>query len=143
MLLDNLIIEAWGVNMEKISLESLARRLYISNYKLNCKLCLIELPEKKLYRTHNMENGSFTNYYCKGIFIGYDRSSSCLFALLEDVYSQRDTGRRNVATYYCMLRDRANTIFQQLVSDSKESPIIPIRNFREKDYVSYGGKIFL
>ena len=139
MLLDNLIVEVWGVNMEKISLESLARRLYISN----CKLCLIELPEKKLYRTHNMENGSFTNYYCKGIFIGYDRSSSCLFALLEDVYSQRDTGRQNVATYYCMSRDRANTIFQQLVSDSKESPIIPIKNFREKDYVAYGGKIFL
>ena len=129
--------------MEKISLESLARRLHISNCRRNCKLCLIELPEKKLYRTHNMENGSFTNYYCKGIFIGYDRSSSCLFALLEDVYSQRDTGRRNVATYYCMSRDRANTIFQQLVSDSKESPIIPIRNFREKDYVAYGGKIFL
>ena len=99
--------------MEKISLESLARRLYINN----CKLCLIELPEKKLYRTHNMKNGSFTNYYCKGIFIGYDGSSCCLFALLEDVYSQRDTGRRNVATYYCMSRDRANTIFQQLVSD--------------------------
>lgn len=143
MLLDNLIVGVWGANMEKISLESLARRLYISNYRRNYKLCLIELPEKKLYRTHNMENGSFTNYYCKGIFIGYDRSNSCLFALLEDVYSQRDTGRRNVATYYCMSRDRANTIFQQLVSDSKESPIIPIRNFREKDYVSYGGKIFL
>lgn len=142
MLLDNLIIEAWGANMEKISLECLARRLYISNIS-NCKLCLIELPEKKLYRIHNMENGSFTNYYCKGIFIGYDRSSSCLFALLEDVYYQRDTGRRNVATYYCMSRDRANTIFQQLVSDSKESPIIPIRNFREKDYVAYGGEIFL
>ena len=132
--------------MEKISLESLARRLYINN----CKLCLIELPEKKLYRTHNMENGSFTNYYCKGIFIGYDgsnsgydRSNSCLFALLEDVYSQQDTGRRNVATYYCMSRDRANTIFQQLVSDSKKSPIIPISNFREKDYVAYGGEIFL
>ena len=52
MLLDNLIVEAWGVNMEKISLESLARRLHINN----CKLCLIELPEKKLYRTHNMDN---------------------------------------------------------------------------------------
>ena len=125
--------------MEKISLESLARRLYINN----CKLCLIELPEKKLYRTHNKKNGSFTNYYCKGIFIGYDRSNSCLFALLEDVYSQQDTGRRNVATYYCMSRDRANTIFQQLVSDSKKSPIIPISNFREKDYVAYGGEIFL
>lgn len=136
-------MEVCGANMEKISLESLARRLHISN----CKLCLIELPEKKLYRTHNMENGSFTNYYCKGIFIGYDsgydRSSSCLFALLEDVYSQRDTGRRNVATYYCMSRDRANTIFQQLVSDSKKSPIIPISNFGEKDYVAYGGEIFL
>ena len=142
MLLDNLIVEVWGANMEKISLESLARRLYISNIS-NCKLCLIELPEKKLYRTHNMENGSFTNYYCKGIFIGYDRSNSCLFALLEDVYSQQDTGRRNVATYYCMSRDRANTIFQQLVSDSKKSPIIPISNFREKDYVAYGGEIFL
>ena len=139
MLLDNLIIEAWGVNMEKISLESLARRLYINN----CKLCLIELPEKKLYRTHNMENGSFTNYYCKGIFIGYDGSSCCLFALLEDVYSQQDTGRRNVATYYYMSRGRANTIFQKLISDSKKSPIIPIRNFKEKDYVAYGGEIFL
>lgn len=94
-----------------------------------------------------MENGSFTNYYCKGIFIGYDRrydrSNSCLFALLEDVYSQQDAGRRNVATYYCMSRDRANTIFQQLVSDSKKSPIIPISNFKEKDYVAYGGEIFL
>lgn len=125
--------------MEKISLESLARRLHISN----CRLCLFELPEKKLYRTHNMDNGSFTNYYCKGIFIGYDRSSSCLLALLEDVYSQRDTDRQNVATYYCMSCDRANAIFQQLASDSKKSPIIPIKNFMEKDYVSYGGKIFL
>ena len=113
--------------MEKISLESLARRLYINN----CKLCLIELPEKKLYRTHNMENGSFTNYYCKGIFIGYDRSNSCLFALLEDVYSQQDTGRRNVATYYCMSRDRANTIFQQLVSDSKK-PLLFLLAILEK-----------
>ena len=34
-----------------------------------------------------------------------------------------------------MSRDRANTIFQQLVSDSKKSPIIPIRNFKEKDYL--------
>ena len=42
-----------------------------------------------------------------------------------------------------MSRDRANTIFQQLVSDSKKSPIIPISNFREKDYVAYGGEIFL
>lgn len=65
------------------------------------------------------------------------------FALLEDVYSQQDTGRRNVATYYYMSRGRANTIFQKLVSDSKKSPIIPIRNFKEKDYVAYGGEIFL
>ena len=34
MLLDNLIVEVWGVNMEKISLESLARRLYISNFSI-------------------------------------------------------------------------------------------------------------
>ena len=26
---------------------------------------------------------------------------------------------------------------------SKKSPIIPIRNFKEKDYVAYGGEIFL
>ena len=28
-------------------------------------------------------------------------------------------------------------------SDNKESPIIPIRIFKEKDYVAYGGEIFL
>ena len=27
-------MEVWGVNMEKISLESLARRLYISNFSI-------------------------------------------------------------------------------------------------------------
>ena len=70
-------------------------------------------------------------------------SKKAIYQQLEDVYSQQDTGRRNVATYYCMSRDRANTIFQQLVSDSKKSPIIPIRNFKEKDYVAYGGEIFL
>ena len=114
--------------MEKISLESLARRLYINN----CKLCLIELPEKKLYRTHNMENGSFTNYYCKGIFIGYDGSSCCLFALLEDVYSQQDTGRRNVTTYYYMSRGRANAIFQKLVSDSKNLLLFLLEILKKK-----------
>ena len=113
--------------MEKISLECLARRLQISN----CKFCLIELPEKKLYRTHNVEDGSFTNYYCKGIFIGYNKSSSCFFALLEDVYYQQDTGRRNVATFYCMSRDRANTIFQQLISDSK-NPLLFLLAILEK-----------
>ena len=133
-------MEAYSINMEKVSFEYLVRKFNCVN---NCKLCLFELPEKKLYRTHNMENGSFTNYYCKGIFVGYDRSNSCILALLEDVYSQQDTGRRNVATYYCMSRGRANTIFQELVSDSKKSPIIPIRNFKEKDYVAYGGEIFL
>ena len=70
-------------------------------------------------------------------------SKKAIYQQLEDVYSQQDTGRRNVATYYCMSRDRANTIFQQLVSDSKKSPIIPISNFREKDYVAYGGENFL
>lgn len=130
----------WGANMEKISFKYLVRKFNCVN---KCKLCLFELPEKKLYRIHNMENGGFTNYYCKGIFVGYDRSNNCILALLEDVYPEGSTGRRNVATYFCMSCNRFNTIFQQLVSDGDETPIIPISNFREKDYVAYGGEIFL
>lgn len=124
----------------KVSFSYLTRKFTGVN---NCKLCLFELPEKKLYRTHNMKNGAFTNYYCKGIFVGYDRPSCCFLALLEDMYPQGSTNKRNIATYYYISWDRFNAIFQQLISDSKKVPTIPIENFREKDYVAYGGETFL
>ena len=144
MLLDNLIIETWGVNMEnsnsKVSFSYLTRKFECVN---NCRLCLIELPEKKLYRTHNMENGIFINYYCKGIFVGYDKSDNCFLALLEDVYTEDNTGKRNIVTSYFVSWDRFNAIFRQLLSDSEEAPTIPIENLKEEDYVAYGGETFL
>lgn len=125
---------------EKVSFSYLVRKFKDVN---NYKLCLFELPEKKPYRTHNKRNGTFTNYQCKGIFVGYDKSNSCFLALLEDVYPEGSTDRRNKATSYYISWNRFNTIFQQFFSDKEETPTIPIENFREEDYVAYCGETFL
>ena len=60
----------------------------------NCELCLLELPEKKLYRTLDERSGFSTQHYVKGIFIAWN-TSIYFVALLEDLYSGRNTGKRN------------------------------------------------
>lgn len=123
----------------KVSFSYLTRKFECVN---NCRLCLIELPKKKLYRIHNMKDGIFINYYCKGIFVGYDKSDNCFLALLEDVYPEDNTGRRNIATSYYMSHNSFKTIWEQLISEEK-IPIITFNNFSDKDYISYNGEIFL
>lgn len=108
----------------------------------NCKLCLLELPEKKIYRTLDERSGFSTQYHVKGIFVACDRSSSCFVALLEDVYSGINTSKRNIATSYYMSHDSFKTIWEQLISNEK-IPIITFNNFSEKDYIAYNGETFL
>lgn len=109
----------------------------------DCRLCLFELPKKKTYRVRNMVSNLCADYYCKGIFIGYDGSKGCFLALLEDVYSEKNTGKLNIATSYLVSLDRLNSIFQQFTSGGEEIPVIPIKNFKEKDFVAYNGETYL
>lgn len=108
----------------------------------NCKLCLLELPEEKIYRTYDERSGFSTQYHVKEIFVAYDRSSSCFVALLEGVYSGRNTGKRNIATSYYMSCDDFKSIWEQLISNEK-IPTITFNNFGDKDYVVYNGETFL
>lgn len=108
----------------------------------NCKLCLLELPEKKIYRTHDEKSGVTSDYYCKGVFVAYDRSSSCFVAFLEDVYSGRNTGKQNTATSYYMPCDRFASIWEQLISEEK-IPTITFNDFGNKDYIIYNWETFL
>ena len=131
----------------KINTEISNSKLSLSYLKerfggFNCKLCLLELPEKKIYRTLDERSGFSAQYYVKGIFIAWNRSSTCFVALLEDVYSGRNTGKRNIATSYYMSHDSFKTIWEQLISEEK-IPIITFNNFSDKDYIAYNGETFL
>ncbi len=107
----------------------------------NCKLCLLELPEKKIYRTHDEKSGVTSGCYCKGVFVAYDRSSSCFVAFLEDVYSGRNTGKQNTAKSYYMPCDRFASIWEQLISG--KNPIITFNDFGNKDYIIFNWETFL
>ena len=126
------------ISNSKLSLSYLKERFG----GFNCKLCLLELPEKKLYRTLDERSGFSTQYYVKGIFIAWNRSSTCFVALLEDVYSGRNSGKMNIATSYYMSYDSFKTIWEQLISEGK-IPIITFNNFSDKDYIAYNGETFL
>ena len=125
------------ISNSKLSLSYLKERFG----GFNCKLCLLELPEKKIYRTLDERSGFSTQYYVKGIFIAWN-TSIYFVALLEDLYSGRNTGKRNIATSYYMSHDSFKTIFEQLISEGK-IPIIAFNNFSDKDYISYNGETFL
>lgn len=88
-----------------------------------------------------MKNGAFTNYYCKGVFVAYDRSSSCFVAFLEDVYSEKNTGKQNTAKSYYMPCDRFASIWEQLISE--KNPTITFNDFGNKDCIIYNGETFL
>ena len=94
------------ISNSKLSLSYLKERFG----GFNCKLCLLELPEKKIYRTLDEISGFSTQYYVKGIFITWNEPSACFVALLEDVYSGRNSGKRNIATSYYMTHDRFASI---------------------------------
>lgn len=131
----------------KINTENSNNKLSLSylNEKFggfNCELCLLELPEKKTYRSFDERSGFSAQYYVKGIFIAWDRSSTYFVALLEDLYSGRNTGKRNIATSYYMSHNSFKTIWEQLISEGK-TPIITFNNFSEKDYIAYNGETFL
>lgn len=68
-------------------------------------------------------------------------NTNCFVALLEDVYSGRNTGKRNIATSFYMSCDSFKTIWEQLISEGK-IPIITFNNFSDKDYISYNGETF-
>ena len=125
------------ISNSKLSLSYLKERFG----GFNCKLCLLELPEKKIYRTLDERSGFSTQYYVKGIFIAWN-TSIYFVALLEDLYSGRNTGKRNIATSYYMSHDSFKTILEQLISEGK-IPIITFNNFSDKDYISYSGETFL
>lgn len=126
------------ISNSKLSLSYLKERFG----GFNCKLCLLELPEKKIYRTLDEISGFSTQYYVNGIFIAWNEPSACFVALLEDVYSGRNSGKRNIATSYYMSCDSFKTILEQLISEEK-IPIITFNNFSDKDYISYDGETFL
>ena len=100
------------------------------------------VTREKLYRTLDERSGFSTQHYVKGIFIAWDRSSTCFVALLEDVYSGRNSGKMNIATSYYMSYDSFKTIWEQLISEGK-IPIITFNNFSDKDYIAYNGETFL
>ena len=53
------------ISNSKLSLSYLKERFG----GFNCKLCLLELPEKKIYRSFDERSGFSAQYYVKGIFI--------------------------------------------------------------------------
>ena len=124
----------------KISIEYLAQKFGKSPQR---SYCLIELPEKKTLNFHSVRINSHLVYFCKGIFVSYDKSKSCLVAFLEDIYPEKISGKKNKAISFFMTCEAFDSFYKKLVLGNAESLDIMFGNPYKSNTVVYNGNTYL